>query len=310
MNKVTKGLCLFAACLMVLGIAMAGSAWLLGAKTHMGYGPWNSDFDRRDAAYMAEKSEDVGAFTGIDIDVEYQEVYIEKGDSFHISSRYDQRYSQISWEVTDGVLSVSESILGRENKNRGIPWDMIRRNRQSGTLTITFPEGTELSMVSVDSDAAGVYVTRGQIQSLKVDAAMGSVELTDTAVGSLEVDAAMGNIDLEDSSADTVKLSCRMGSVETDNFVCRARFECEADMGSIELSGDLRGETILDCDLGSVSLDLAGKAAEYGYDLDASLGGVEVDGSDMGGRATAQGPGEDHLRIRTSAGDIEVNFGD
>lgn len=310
MSKVTKILCLVAAGLVAFGLALAGFAYLLGANTSIPLGPWDryyDDYDESDgydSARMTVNKEDVDSFHSLDLDVDYQEVTLREGDSFHIDSSYDERFSTVFYEVKDGVLTLKETS---KHRRRGFPWNMANGKRPAGRLTITYPQGTELTSVFINCDMSGVYVDDMIVGDLKLEVDLGSVELTRVQAGTLQIDADMGNITLEDSSADRAEFNCDLGSVESDNFLCRQSLEADASAGNIDLSGDFQGITKIKCDLGNIKLSLMGKSSDYGYSIETDLGNLEIDGRSMGTHSSSKG-GPHYLEIFNSAGNVDVRF--
>lgn len=315
MSKATKIICLVAAAMVALGLVLTGIGYALGGSPHSMIGPWShydnlSDEELFSLPEMQHDSQDVEAFTSADLDVAYQVIEFRRGDTFHVDSVYNPKYSRMSISVVNGVLTVTEQRTARYKNQDNWLFYMNRIERTKGKLVITYPEEMNWADIKIQTDLGDLNMENMTIGRLEMLASMGEVELTGISAQAINIQANMGDIVIEDSQCDTSELTCDMGAIEVDGIQVRQSFSADASMGDIGIEGDLRGEIDVNCHMGSVEMGLYGEKSEYTIDASVSMGSLEVQGESGGGFGDhlRTGSGPNSLKISNDMGDIELSF--
>jgi len=131
-----------------------------------------------------------------------------------------------------------------------------------------------------------------------------------TDLKDLTLDSELGDIQVEwDGDARDVVLSTELGDIQVDWRGSARTVDISTDMGNLTCQG-LAGEAMeVESDLGDVTVSLPGPKDDYGWELEASLGEITVDGKSVTGEAIqAGGSGKRYLKASTDMGDLEVTF--
>lgn len=88
--------------------------------------------------------------------------------------------------------------------------------------------------------------------------------------------------------------------------------DVETGAGSLDFYGTVEKEVDIDCGAGSVTLNLEGKVEDYNYELDSSVGSIEIgEDIDLGGLSTEKSIDNGSKRtveISNGAGSVEIRF--
>lgn len=136
------------------------------------------------------------------------------------------------------------------------------------------------------------------------------VEHPNLTCETLSVNVDAGNVEAENFSVSgTTKLNVDAGTVELGGTYGDMKLECNA--GTVELGGKVNGDLSAMCNVGSVELDLEGKETDYNYEVECSMGEIELNGKEytsISGKQKMENAGaEKTMSLNCSMGEIEVN---
>ena len=122
-----------------------------------------------------------------------------------------------------------------------------------------------------------------------------------------EVEADMGLVQIYRIQAARMEVGANMGAVHVDSFSA-VNLEIDADMGAVELTGMVENNMKAESSKGSVTITLLQDSDEFGYEVEASLGKVRVDGRQIGNGSTNPGGASKKLELTADMGSIDIFF--
>lgn len=288
MKKLTKALLWLALPLLAIGAVLMAAGWGMGGAKMV----WSRFSDR--AAH--EETRPVEAVEQIEVNLSLGSVTFQPGDRYAVDLKWSGERYEMDYSCEDGLLRV---------------WDMADgwMNLTGGEVVITLPENAKLDKVTVNAAAGSVDLAGFEAQTLTVDADLGSVTVAGVKAGEMDLTLDSGGLTLERASAEELDAELSLGSVEATALTVEESTEIRCDCGSVELRGILRGETEIQASLGSITVETALPEREYGYDLNADLGSVTVNGREQGSRAQKDAPGGKHfITAYADLGSVDVRF--
>ncbi len=238
-----------------------------------GYGP--AKMESPEAPEAPEPPEQTGEFaaeradslegetiTALDLESSTGEITVQPGTEWKVElSAFG------SYELEGGTLYVSAD---------------------TGSMTVTVPEGTALDQVRVNSE-------------------LGSVTLEDIRTVELTIEQSCGETVLRRCTWTTAEIQNDAGSVNGTGLTSEG-LRVAVSAGEVNLQGKLTGDTDIDNDLGSVILNLEDRKSTYGGQLETDLGQVTVGRRSSGKQLDLDG-GPNWLDVYCDLGSIEVTFG-
>lgn len=346
MRKGTKVILIVGLSLLVLGGILAGIGFAAGGgyATFQWNGKKMELIDKGTEGGSSSKEEiedyDLGEIQNITIDVSMADVTFEPSDRLGLRITYYGKANQIVHQVSSDTLTVQDA-----SKNKFRLGTVSLFGNHSSSVTVYLPPEVSFNQVSVhndcgstsigdfsaqtvqaDCDLGELSLSNISAQSLTVDNDTGDCKLTGLSVRNLTADVDLGDLNLERISAEKVEsvnvdsgdiniidcnlgivseMSCDLGNITASGLTVDS-LSANCDTGDIELSGNLIGNISLECDLGNITLNLEGKEEDYGYELGADLGTVQINGETV--RPVVKKGGSHYLEIEVSTGDIQLNF--
>lgn len=309
MKGLTKLLLTTAAALFGVGLVLALAGWLMGGQTSMvvNVGGRNVNVGVTGVRLSNWSGEgkkvadggDLEPFTALDVDVDLGDVYLIPSDHYGV---------ELSWQGEDYALHYS-------NKNGKLKiWSTssIRLGVDLGfgygaEVRVYFPEGAELETVTVKTALGSAELEGLRTGRLDVEADLGSVAVTDAVVGESTMNLDLGDLELKRVTARTLDLTLSLGALTGNEVSTTESLTIKNDMGSVELAGAFEGRTKIVDDMGRVKLNVAGAEADYGYDLQTSMGSVTINGKNAGEKTDRRG-GMHTIEVDNSMGNIEIKF--
>ena len=126
----------------------------------------------------------------------------------------------------------------------------------------------------------------------------------------INVDLGAGEIEWNTLKADAMKVELGAGEFVAENVEV-GDLEVSLGAGECLIQGNLQGDVKVDCAAGSVILKHEGSEDEFNYEIDCSVGSVQVDGESFSGLASSKEIDNDAsktMEISVSAGSVEVEF--
>lgn len=303
MSKAIKMIAIIAGGLIAVGVFMLSITIILGVDvTHI----LDAINHEEEFSINQKVEENLAEIENITVDVDYQEVILKQGETFHIAYKYDSDYSSLTHEIKNGSLVVMESRKEGDGLSGNL-LDIIKKNQGFGKIVITYPKGTNFRDVRVESDMGKVTADDFSARNLQVDVDLGSIGIKNVHAQTLQISAAAGDVLISDGSADRAELELDLGSLRAENWETKG-LVADLNGGEAMLNGVFLGETDVDCDLGDVKLEIQDLKEKYSYELDVDLGSIQVDGEKIKGGMFLRENAENKLNISAGAGDITLTF--
>ena len=294
MKKFTKGMLIAAGIFAAAGIGLTAAGGVMGAsmseltgvnslKRILWMTEWDDDHDDYDdiddddyvdhdgmeySAEVGNESSTDGTVyqlkyqpTKLDIELKYDELILEEGDSFCVRV-YDDNEKNVT------VKESSDTLKVRSTKK-------LSKTRK---VYISYPEDVKLQELEIEMGAGTVYLNR-DIETEKLSVEMGAGEFdSKNPVTAKEADLEIGtgSMTFADLSAKKISGECGLGELDLTMTGTQEDYnydlECgvgNLDVGSDSYSGLGREKSIsntgadrkldLECGMGNVSVDFSGK---------------------------------------------------
>ena len=296
MNKGLKIFLIVCAALIASGALLAGLGFLLGGDPDLtlskrrplfgGAHEINSVF----SGVLLEESQDLEAFTSIDIAIGVSDVKLIPSDGYRVECAYDQGYGKPRIQVTDGVLHIEDKV-----KYRGL--DLSLRNLfgvnykdgKGPRLFVYYPADTAFVKVNVNND-------------------LGSLKMENLTAQNLLIDLDLGDLDLKQVSADQAEINLSLGSISAVQFETKG-LTVTADLGDVNLEGAFYGTTEVDCDLGDIDLTSSVPLAEYHLVVGRDLGNSTLNGSSLSDHYdNGASSAPNYMDLQCDLGDVDVRL--
>ena len=166
--------------------------------------------------------------------------------------------------------------------------DGIQYYVSDGTLYIT-----EESYVFMSGDSRTyLYLPENcSFESVNLDIGAGRLTGSNIKADKISIDVGAGQITLEDCSIQDGKM--------------------DVGMGAIYYTGSISGNLDADCSMGSTNLNLSGSLNDHNYDLECSMGEIQIGSqkySGMDKEKTINNGADSNFVLGCSMGNIEINF--
>lgn len=229
------------------------------------------------------------------------EVVIEEYAGDHVSLAVGGDAEHFRYRVKDGVLQ----IVGRPMS--GSLW-----GRSDDKIWLRLPRGAFLDYLSLEVGA-------GELNCGKLSAADVSIEVDAgecvadriAADGAVTLSVGAGDLSLNTLVCRQADIDVAAGDLEIADATVTDGADIALGMGDVDIEGRMSGELDVDCDMGEVTLTLRGTAREYNYDIDCSMGTVNVGADSYSGmgaeRSIDNGAGND-FHIDCSMGTVNIIF--
>ena len=128
---------------------------------------------------------------------------------------------------------------------------------------------------------------------------------SDEELESIKLSSEACDLDMKGISFKTADLEMSAGDVDLKD-ITSGGLKIVADAGDIDVSGDLKGITEVRADAGDIDIDVLGGIMDYTMDVHAEAGDLTVGGKDINGGSYTQKGGDDTIKVRADAGDIDI----
>lgn len=291
MNKIFKNTLIVGGLICAVGLIFTIAGYLLGGNEYVA----KADLNKMDGAAMREdraaiqekmKIEDI---KGFDIDLECVDLKIKPSgdDSCYLGYVMDKRWlsdqdaEPLIWDVTDGVLSMTEaptksSIVLIPDIGSLFNGDALEEEKNE--VTVYLPEGAALSdskihLDSGDAQVSGLVLDRAEIHMEYGDLAMENAVVSD---GTIYLED--GDFSLKDSELDTAQIDMEYGDFSFKHGSMNAVSATLSD-GDVSLKDIvIAGKCTIDGEYGDVTVKLAPECLQnLAMQLETNYGDVDVD---------------------------------
>lgn len=244
-------------------------------------------YDKEEYQYSLEDTQE--NVTSIDLKVDYGEVTIVEGDSFHLQMDYIKQDSFESYKNGDTWIIKNK----RENNTfRLFNFDIPINNRMTPKIRITVPKGFSAEQLLFKLGAGSLVADILNTKDSTIDVGAGKMEINQFfASGKSSYSVGAGELVIREITAQNAFLSC--------------------GAGRIEMTGSIFGKNVTSCGVGEIQLHLNGKQTDYNYNIDCGLGSVIIQNKSYGGIAvhkTISNQAENQFDLSCGIGKISLTF--
>jgi hypothetical protein len=221
----------------------------------------------------------------LDIGASTLEIKYEDTDQYHILMRQAPvGYGECG--VDNGVLYLESSI-----ETSGINFGTTKANK----ITLTIPKDAELKDINLILGAGSCTGKSFCADTITIEIGAGNLELDRlVAKKALDLQVGAGNVEVDEIEAGLLEIECEAGRCFADSIVTTDNID-------------------VTCDAGYVYMGIEGPEKSYNYELDCSLGSIEIAGKGHSGMDFSKKTDNDadkNLTAECNVGSIEIEFED
>ncbi len=200
--------------------------------------------------------------TNIDMDIEYAEVKIIKGDQFSIDAE-DIPENSLESFVDNGTWTVKQNSDNEFNifggsvhlgDIRGWRW----WNDYTPKITITMPSGFTA-------------------ESFKLEIGAGDVNIEEVLASKADFIVQAGRLAIENATiSEASNYNVGAGTIELKKLQAKD-ISVDCGVGSVFIEGAITGNNDITCGVGNVEMDLDGEEDDYSYDIESGVGNINID---------------------------------
>jgi hypothetical protein len=283
------------------GLLIALIGLLMGAETGGVYWDHGPKLAKSEDYVFIE--ENLNGFKNIDIAANLGDIELAPGNSFAIAAR--GLGDEWHWNVNGDTLEIRQS--SSEAISFGFNFSSFEENTRK--VTVYLPQDAAMERVSVFSGSGDLTAEGFTATEIITERGLGSAYYENVTADSFAIDCKSGDLDFESCGLGNVSANIGLGSFYADGVAANGmNLDCKS--GDVSIRGDLRGETVITAGLGSVEIETALPITDYRYDFKTGIGEVDINGEDMGSRASNTGSSAANImRIEAASGSIYVTFG-
>lgn len=329
MNKILKNTLIVGGLICAAGLILAIAGYLLGGNEYVA----KADLNKMDGAAMREdraaiqektKIEDVRR---INIDLEYIDLKIKPSSDescyleYVLDKRWlsDQNAEPLIWDVTDGVLSMTEAPTKSSIvllPDIGSLFNGAAFEEEKSEVTLYMPKGTVLSDSRLHMDGGDVQVSSLVLDRVEISMEYDDLAMEDIVINEGEIYLEDGELSLKDSELNTVQIDMEYGDFSfkrgTMNAVSVKLSDGDSHMSDVMIAGncEIAGE------YGDVTVKLAPECLQalamqletaYGdVDVDHAIDGAKSAGDETATFARSLSNASSFLKITLDDGDIVI----
>lgn len=288
---ITAGICALLG-IVLLGIGTATGGWktavrwavngdlqiIDGVGFNFGWG--DKHFDHDYEIYDGDGSDtikaDISTIKKISVSAGGSDFKIKQSKDNNIQIEYENS-DGIQYYVSDGTLYITEESY-------------VFMSGDSRTY-LYLPENCSFESVNLDIGAGKLTGSNIKADKISIDVGAGQIILNKLVTDDLNCELGAGQITLEDCSIRDGKM--------------------DVGMGAINYTGSISGNLDVDCSMGSTNLNLSGSLNDHNYDLECSMGEIQIGSHEYSGmdkEKTINNGADSNFVLECSMGNIEIEF--
>lgn len=311
MKKSTKIILTISVCMILIGTAISGFAYVLaGGRIGVVYRngkvyPDESGWSTYNAGPLVEKEYTTEVPTDLKIDVDLCNVELltqtDGSNQVKLEYAYPENDPAPEIRVEGQKLTFVNELPDWADDGDGrflffnlFDWSREHRsvNREEGYLRIYLPEGVALGKVDISADLGEMklhFPKDVTMEELELSSGLGEIRFSGAAVtGKIDVESELGEIVGKEFSSTGLSVG--------------------ASMGSIDLSGSVEGDIELEASMGDVRLKLDQPMEAFGINTSVSMGSVTINGVDQDHDFLYNQGGGYRLEVDSSMGSVSLDF--
>lgn len=232
----------------------------------------------------------------IDVDVEYGEVIIQRGNVDKIDIKTTNIIEDRFKCTTDGdTLKVRyKKLFSFFNFT---PW-------KNNKIVITLPENAEYDRLDVDNGAGAMRISGLEVKDVDIDNGAGELKLENLTVeNKVTLKTGAGAVSIDTMSCDDLKIDSGVGEVAAINVKC-GDIKTSSGIGEFRFEGEINGDADIDNGVGEIKMNLTGNSSDYSFKVDSGIGQVRVNGN-----TPVQTSGAKYtFKVSTGIGEVRIDF--
>lgn len=304
MKKFIKGtlitvliLVLSGAVILTIGIMMGGFPKIItmAENGELSFGKYNGDFNIH--------------VTDFDSNVDFD-------SNFEI---FDGNYSSNNLGTKDQIKNLQVELGGGELIIEESSSDQIQVHSENAMKFQCYVDGDTLyvkglkNIVTPGINHNTIYLELPSdmiFQEVNLTLGGGQILIDELNSSECTISLGAGYVEADTLFTDDLDISVGAGAVAiADGKAKNTVFD--VGMGEIQFEGEILGDLDASCSMGSIDLDLAGQENDYNYNLDCSMGEIEINNSSYAGMASTRNIDHDaayNITIECSMGSVDLDF--
>ncbi len=182
---------------------------------------------------------------------------------------------------------------------------------EDGTLYIRATTGSVNHWSDIGSRVITLYLPENySFHEVKADLGAGEMRFDGLKAEEVSLESGAGRIAVNSVQAKSLELSIGAGSIELTDMEVDT-LEAEVGMGEFLADGAINGSASVECSMGNVEMVLEGSEKDFNYQLEGSLGNIDVGDERFSGfsqeKEIKNHVGKD-MEIECSMGNISIRF--
>ncbi|MCR5268028.1 MAG: DUF4097 domain-containing protein [Lachnospiraceae bacterium] len=314
MSKTAKIILIVALAMLPVGIVLAVLGLRFGGRSGFGLDVANMNYV--DRTNMIEETVDLEEFDSLRMEITSADVIFTTGDScrVHYLVQADRKP-----EITQSGSSLTITQPLKSSFFMGFGY------QESDRFEITVPAGNpdvQLAIVATSGDimiskvgvSGEIKLTSGDIElrdfdgdALNIGSTSGSVNVSGVNLNALTLKSQSGDSLIENGKIGNLSIERTSGEVVCNGLEAEEIY-AKSTSGDVDLY-DVKADRI-ECRLtsGEVNLVLNGSEEEYDFDLSATSGDIEINGSEKEDNYVKEAGGDRKVTAKATSGDINILF--
>lgn len=337
MKKFTKGCLITALVLFIFGCAFYGICGFMGGfrqleawqgyvfnfwgrefrLAYSGFGLWyitDSDGMRwsdedwpeimSDAARVGAGEAEQTEYRASDvrnIDIEFggSNLAILESEDDYIRIERDADAREVKYQLRNGTF--------RLYSQKSYKW---WHGTHEGTVYLYLPKDMNPDSIDIEIGAGGLSSIALAAEEIDIETDAGTTVIKGLYGKKIDVSANAGAVNILEMTAGTVSANVGAGALTIQNLSTE-NMELETSAGMMEIEGKVARNVEIECGVGSVSMTLQGAETDYDYQLECSMGEIDINGNKYTGIAKEKdirNGGKGTIDIECSMGNVEIQF--
>lgn len=128
----------------------------------------------------------------------------------------------------------------------------------------------------------------------------------------ITIESKLGDVTVENVSTNNMDITQHMGDIDCIQVSCSGKIDLDEKMGDVTYKGKKSSNLSIDNKMGEIDIEIYDTQADYHYDLETSMGDIEINDQETGGMNAHESGGDANAKYQITAnnsmGDITLEF--
>jgi len=319
MNRTLKNITIVCLCIILFGIGLTGTGLLLGGTLFFSYDIGaHKMLTYKDMEYKIT-TDNIDAFTSIDITTDALDITIESGDTYSISYP-ESEYEATTYTVKDNVLTVTS----KDNFKNGIFF--FNSYHTDRRCVITVPDSSTLNDITISSRDGDCKITKQSVGNMNLTVKYGDTILEKCTIENGNYKLSDGDLLLDDCEITEINGNLSYGDCTIKNCTINENVFDLSD-GDFTLENTVSGSTDVSMKYGGLSITKSSidiltaqlqdgdctihmddSITSYSANLYTDDGDIIINGQEQGEQYHSNGSDKKSIDVSTKYGDIEIKY--